>query len=301
MTLRRFRAVIVFSFLTLMAMGTTTYGHGVAGKRFFPTTLVIDDPFMSDEFSILYARTGRGRESMMSLNSASIEWSKRIFPDFGFAINENYMSQVPAVGATTSGFDNLGVGLKYQFLTDDDHESILAVGIDGDLGGTGSRLLGAEPTTTLTPGLFFGKGFGDLPGGLSFLRPLAITGLIGKTIPLNQSGDEASGALEWGFTVQYSLQYLESYVKDVGLGAPFDRMIILAEFPFETSLYGPRRTSSSANIGATWFGRNFQLGAEVQFPLTETAKADQGTGILVLAHLFIDDLFPGSLGRSVFE
>ena len=27
--------------------------HGIAGNRFFPTTFSVDDPFISDEFSVL--------------------------------------------------------------------------------------------------------------------------------------------------------------------------------------------------------------------------------------------------------
>jgi hypothetical protein len=104
---------------------------------------------------------------------------------------------------------------------------------------------------------------------LSFLKPLAITGVFGVNIPtrsknatthvLETNGEHADGAngeqmtgnaveiereieynpvaLSWGFTVQYSLQYLQSFVKDVGLGAPFNRMIFLVELPFETCLY----------------------------------------------------------------
>ena len=29
---------------------------------------------------------------------------------------------------------------------------------------------------TVQPGVFFGKGFGDLPNGLAWLRPFAVTG-----------------------------------------------------------------------------------------------------------------------------
>ena len=47
-----------------------------------------------------------------------------------------------------------------------------------DVGGTGSKEVGADSFSTWTPGLFFGKGFGDLPETLPWLRPLAITGLV---------------------------------------------------------------------------------------------------------------------------
>ena len=41
---------------------------------------------------------------------------------------------------------------------------IFSVGGEVDLGGTGSKAIGRESFTTYTPTIFFGKGFGDLPG-----------------------------------------------------------------------------------------------------------------------------------------
>jgi len=70
-----------------------------------------------------------------------------------------------------SGFDNLGIGAKYQFYESDAHETILSLGLDADLGGTGAARVGAERFTVLTPAIFVGKGFGDLPDSLSALRP----------------------------------------------------------------------------------------------------------------------------------
>jgi hypothetical protein len=287
-------------FVVAAAM-SSALAHGIAGKRFFPTTLAIDDPFMSDEFSLLYSHTGRGRESMMSLSSYSVEWSKRIFPRFGISVGESYNSLMPGAGTSINGFDNIGLGVKYQFLTNDEHETILSVGVDGDLGGTGSRSLGTESSTILTPAVFFGRGLGDVSESLSFLRPLAITGLIGRTYSLHKGTSESPDMLVWGITLQYNLQYLQNYVKDIGLGAPFDRLILLAEFPLQTALDGTGQTSGTANVGATWFGKNFQIGAEVQIPVNARTKADQGTGVLLLVHFFIDDLFPQSIGRPIVE
>ena len=45
--------------------------------------------------------------------------------------------------------------------------------------------------------------------------------------------------VQWGFSVQYSLQYLQSFVRDVGLPAPFNRMIPLVEVALQTPVEGP--------------------------------------------------------------
>src|SRR5436305_818593 len=42
--------------------------------------------------------------------------------------------------------------------------------------------------------------------------------------------------LQWGFALEYSIIYLEEQVKDIGLRAPFDRLIPLVEVPLETPL-----------------------------------------------------------------
>ena len=69
-----------------------------------------------------------------------------------------------AVGSNLhTGFDNLKVGAKYQFLVNAEHETILSLGVDAEIGGTGGQAIGADRFSTIVPGFFFGKGFGDLP------------------------------------------------------------------------------------------------------------------------------------------
>ena len=71
-----------------------------------------------------------------------------------------------------------------------------------------------------------------------------------------------------GFAVQYSLPYLQSFVKDVGLGAPFNRMIPIVEFslakPIDRGGGGPVGT---VNPGVIWAGQTVQLGLEAIIPM----------------------------------
>ncbi|MGE5299674.1 MAG: hypothetical protein ACM3MB_01770, partial [Acidobacteriota bacterium] len=39
--------------LCVLLVPASSWAHGFAGQRFFPTTFQVDDPFISDEFSIL--------------------------------------------------------------------------------------------------------------------------------------------------------------------------------------------------------------------------------------------------------
>jgi hypothetical protein len=59
----------------------------------------------------------------------------------------------------------------------------LSAGLSVERGSIGSSTVGAEAFNTYTPTLYFGKGLGDLPDRLSWIRPVAITGQIGYAIP----------------------------------------------------------------------------------------------------------------------
>ncbi|MDA8083161.1 MAG: hypothetical protein M0024_05840 [Nitrospiraceae bacterium] len=312
-------AFAVVAALLLLLLPSLSSAHGLAGKRFFPTTLAVDDPFVSDELSLLVGHiksAGEGGGSDTT-TSVSIDYSKRITKDLGLSLGESYSRVKPSGGDSSSGFGNLEVGLKYQFFKNDEHETILSAGVGAEIGGTGSRSIGSESFTVLTPAVFFGKGLGDLPDAAKFLRPLAITGIIGPNIPTKTStvvttvNPDTGGieediqrnptTLSWGFTLQYSLQYLQTYVKDVGLSSPLNRSVLVVEFPFETCLTGDckGKTTGFVNPGLLWFGKQVQLGIEAQIPVN--SRTGKNVGILGLVHFFLDDLFPQGLGRPVFR
>jgi hypothetical protein len=293
-------------YVALAAFPPTASGHGLAGQRFFPTTFAVDDPFINDELSFLFHSSEMNGEAggrRARATSLGVGFSKRILPGFGLELDEEYLWLNTAGEGTTSGFGNLSVTLKYQFLTSDAHETILSVGISGEIGGIGSSRVGAESFSTITPTFFFGKGLGDLPESLGFLRPLAITGTVGAGFPTQRAteGVENSTTLSWAFTVQYSLMYLQSAVKDVGLAAPFNRLVALVEFPLQTCLNADcaGRTTWTVNPGIAWIGKWMELAAAAEIPMTPDSGT--GIGVFVLLHLFIDDLFPGSIGRPIFQ
>jgi hypothetical protein len=311
---------VVAALLLVLTLSLTAWPHGFAGKRFFPSTLSIDDPFVSDELSLLFShvkKPGGGEESPAQVTELSGELSKRITPSLGLTVGGTFRHLNPDEGTTENGFDNLELGGKYQFFTSEAHEALMSLALDVDLGGTGKRAVGAESFSTLSPTLFFGKGLGDLPESLSFLKPLAITGILAANFPTRSKNvtthlEAETGEIErevernpvtlsWGFTVQYSLQYLQAFVKDVGLGAPFNRLIPLVELPLKTCLNRGcgGQTTGTVNPGLIWFGRSVQLGAEATIPIN--ARSGKNVGVLGLVHFFIDDLFPQSLGRPIFR
>ena len=292
--------------------------HGFAGQRFFPATLTTDDPFVADEMSLPTLQTFHTPDSGGTREfDVSVDIAKRITPYLDIEIGIDEVNLFPHAGSTRAGFSNLSLGSKFQFYVNAPHESILSLGIDIDVGGTGSRRVGRDPFTTWSPGLFFGKGFGDLPESLPFLRPFALTGNISVDIPSSASSrtfgaaDPATGlrdvevdrnavSLETHFALEYSLIYLQEHVKDVGLKHPFDRLIPLVEFVVDTPLdrgqYG--LTTATINPGVIWSGRFCQFGMEALIPIN--ARSGSRVGALGQVHFYLDDLFPKVFGRPIF-
>lgn len=299
--------------LLILIVPAYSWAHGFAGKRFFPTTFQVDDPFISDEFSILFNHIREGENPSTRTTGVDLEYSKRVTANIGVTIGESYQHRDVQGTGSASGFGNLNLGLKYQFHTNEEHETILSVGASIELGGTGAWRVGSNSFSTVSPAFFFGKGFGDLPESVKFLRPLAITGIIGPnftTRRMNVAVNANTGepdiefnpdTLTWGFTIQYSLVYLQSFVKDIGLGVPFNRMVLLAEFPMETCMdRGCKgQTTGTINPGVVWVGKYFQLGMAAQIPIN--TRTGNNIGVLGLAHFFIDDLFPRSFGKPFFN
>ena len=309
------RGKTLFACALALALSLTTQqaaqAHGLIGKRFFPATLAIDDPFVADEMSlptITYLKL-RGSADAPPTKQIDLsgELSKRLTPDLGVSLGGTFTMLDPDEGSSISGFDNLDISAKYVFFKNAPHELLLSLGLGWTVGGTGSKKIGADSFDTWTPQLFFGKGFGDLPDQLELMKPLAITGALGLAVPSrvhNQTfvtDDDGNVDVKkplnplvfrWGFTFQYNLQYLQSYVKDVGIPAPFNRMIPVVELALETPIDGRNagRTTGSVNPGIIWFGRYFQLGLEAVIPVNHDVT--KNIGALAQIHFYLDDILP---------
>ena len=289
-----------------------TFAHGFAGKRFFPATLATDDPFVADELSLpTVSRRRTADDGSSSIDSsASVDFSKRVTNDFGVGFGAAWMRLEPSGGTRVQGFDNFALNAKYQFFKSDLHETILSVGVDADLGGTGSRRVGAESFSTITPALFMGRGFGDLPEELRFLRPVAMTGSVGIGVPTRSSSTSLDDdgnpvtephphVLKLGFALEYSLPYLHAFVKDIGLPGPLRNAIPIVEVALEKPLdRGRGPTTGTINPGILFPGRTMQFGIEAVIPVNRHTGGS--TGVLMQLHFFLDDLFPKSLGKPLF-
>ncbi len=269
--------------------------HARAGARAFPATLAVDDPGVSDELNLPQVNSmkedGGGRETEYEFGA-----SKRLTDTFGLEAEGAWVDSDEA-----DGFDNFGVGAKYVFATDAAHEFIASAGLDWDIGGSGASRIG-EKSSTVTPAFYFGKGMGDLPSSMKMLKPFAVTGQLGVGIPTDrhdEDGETIPNTLEWGGTLQYSVPYLQSQVKDFGISGVLATAVPVVEFAMETPLNGPeQKTTGTINPGVIFMGQGVQFGLEAQIPAT-SASGD-GVGVRAQLHFYLDDLMPTTWGKPVW-
>jgi hypothetical protein len=276
--------------LVTLATPSIATAHAIAGDRVFPSTLAIDDPGVGDEANLEFGHQRvPGDNGDQSINTFDFEYDKLITPRLALSVDGTYAMQS---NPTAHGFDNFGVGLKYLVYVNDAHEFMTSVGIDAELGGTGSKAI-ADSFSTVSPTIFAGKGFGDLPDSLAYLRPIAITGEAGPSLT---TGAGQPNAFNYGFTVQYSLPYLQQHVHDLGLPEPLSDIIPLVEIPLSRS---QGQTTGTINPGFIWINRYGQFGVEAQLPINRASGSH--VGILVQAHIFFDDVAPTTIGKPLFQ
>ena len=294
----------------VMALTSTSHAlaHCFVGARFFPATLAIDDPCVADELSlptVAWSKTGDFPPA--SQLDISGEFSKRITENFGISVGQNWTSIRQADGTLTQGFENFETTFAYQILKNREHELAILSALSVDWGRTGSTGSGIATNYSLvTPTLFVGKGFGDLPSNFGWFRAFAVTGQVGYQIPTT-SFDFTQNAfipqqLVYGASLQYSMPYLKSEIVDLGLADFINHLIPIVELSLTTPLannYGnPYTTTGTVNPGLIYVGSTFQVGLEAMIPVNRASGT--GVGVLGQLHIYLDDMFPTTIGQPLF-
>ena len=173
-----------------------------------------------------------------------------------------------------------------------------------DWGGTGATNAGiGTPYSLITPSYYFCQGFGGLRDELEFARPLAVTGQIGYQIPTASfsQGVNVAQALFYGATLQYSMPYLKSEVKDLQLPNFINHLIPIAEMqlttPVANNFGNSNLTIATINLGVIWVGSYFQVGVEAVIPVN--GASGSGVGFLGQVHLYLDDMFSRTFGQPL--
>jgi len=297
---RTTRALLLAGIFSALAAPHSLIGHGFEGDRFFPPTVQTDDPFATDELSLPTVQVfnnpaGDGSPKTRETD-ISTEFDKELLPHFAVGISDAYTVLQPKGGPSVHGFDNITLSAKYQLWEVPAHEFIFSVGAEWEIGGSGRSSL-VNNYSTVSPTLYFGKGFGDLPDSMNFLKPFAITGTLAEDIPVRSLD---SNVLEWGIALEYSLPYLEQHVKDTGLPRPFRDMIPLVEFAMQTpeNRSGGTGTTGTINPGVLWESPYCQIGAEAVIPVNR--QTGPNIGVVFNVQIYIDDLLPKIFGHPLF-
>jgi hypothetical protein len=155
----------------------------------------------------------------------------------------------------------------------------------------------------LSPTFNFGKGSGDLPRSLPYLCPFAITGNLGFDFPtkVESAGVPNPNNFNYGFAFEYR-PALPPMLRE---GHRTSRAVQSADSLGRGRLYDPiNRVSASQTIGTMqpgiiWAGQYFQIGAEAILPANHVTG--HGYGGVLQFHIYLDDLFPHSVGKPISE
>lgn len=276
-----------------------SFAHGVVGKRLFVEPMATEDANVFSEYDLVvpsYLRGEEGKELSLG-TSLSLQLTERL----GLEVAGEWTSLHPNEGDAEKGFQNPELALKYVGFTSPAHEWIATFALSVELP-AGEEKVGAEHFYSLGTGFFYGKGFGDLPESLNYLRPLMVQG--DATVHQNLTGETeaAVNTLSYDFAIYYSLPYLQQFVKDVGIPSPFNRLFPMVELNFDRVLNGPDvgRTEAFARPGFVWVGKATQVGLAAVLPMNATARKTADLGVMGIVSLYLDDLFPKQFRMPIF-
>jgi hypothetical protein len=289
--------------------------HCFIGDFFLPATLAIDDPCVADELSLpTLSWTKSGGRSTTTQLDISADISKRLTENLGITFGTDWTRITSPGHPRTNGFQNLDTNLQYQILKDAADELAISAEINVEWGGTGAKVLGTDSFTTMGPSVQFGKGMGGLSDAMGWARPFALTGQVGYSVATSSStrsidpdtGLPASARnpnfLTYGGTLQYNMPYLKSSVIDLGLPTFVDHLIPLVEAQFATPVANNAgtgiKTTGTINPGMIWVGTYHQVALETILPINR--DSGRGVGFMLQLHLYLDDIFPHTLGQPLF-
>ena len=323
------RTAAVPGFLLLLATCSEASAAYV-GDRFFPSTLATTVPTPADFYNPPYFVKLPDTATTHEIDIPST-YSRLVTKDWGVFFTETFRILDVANRGRLSGFDNLVIGAQYQLYTNPEHQFVVTVGGTAAIGGTGAPGI-ASSFSTLTPTIYIGKGFGDLPDSMAWLRPLTVSATVAVAVPTESSTLTSLGTINspradvggftspttvptgattlsetinpkillLGFALEYSL-VTNMYTGPNRTGTRYPQgWVPLVEFTTSTPLNGPLagRTTGTVDPGFIWVDRYLQVAAEAIIPMD--AHSGRDIGARVQAHLYLSAIFPDFYAKPVF-
>ena len=226
-------------------------------------------------------------------------FGKTLTEALGIRARGVYTRLDPTVGSSRYGWQPLTANAQYLAVLDGPHEFLFSVGIDRQFGGTGAGRVqrrGFSGVGATTPSIYFGKGLGDLDIG--YLRPLAVSSTFGYLIADKSPRPDVAMP---GFAIEYSIPYLQSKVRAFDLPDLIRGLTPITELFLTTPTGQAHGTANTALIapGVSYAGEGWQFGIEAIIPMTRATG--KGLGVTAQFHVWLDYLFPNSIGRPVFS
>src|SRR4029077_12935449 len=169
----------------LFAVSSRAQGHGFVGNRVFPGTLAFDDPAVMDElvFPAVSSLKHPGEGADVTDQRIGLSFFRLLTPSLALGVETGWIHRNwdPAQRA---GFDTTSLSLKGLLYKNDLHEAMLSTELAWGIRGWGAQGDAACIPNTISAGVFYGKGVGDAPEGLAWLRPFAITGAVTLEHPM---------------------------------------------------------------------------------------------------------------------
>jgi hypothetical protein len=234
------------------------------------------------------------------------EYDKTITPTTALIYNSGWDFLTQSGQKARNGMENVVLTGKWQAYTNAAHEFVASVGLAYEFGGNAAtQNVGGDAYGSTSPIVYFGKGLGDLPIGM--FRPLAVTGELSYSIAdrkLNSTADNSGSPNAWNgaFSVQYSMPYLKAQVRDLHLPDFINRLIPVVETDWYSPASGPANGNPATvqvGVGAIYLSDTWQAGLEAVIPANKAAGSN--VGVIAQFHVFLDDIFPNSIGRPILE
>jgi hypothetical protein len=303
------------------------------GDRYFPSTLATTVPTAADFYNPPYFVRLPDTATTPTTHEIDIPttYSRLVTRDLAMFFTETFRILDDADRGKRTGFEDFVIGAQYQLYTNAEHQFVFTVGGTAAIGGTGSPQV-ASSFSTLTPTIYIGKGFGDLPDSVAWLRPLTISATVAVAVPTDSVTLTSLGTtnipradtgaftspttlltgpttlsetinpkiLQLGFALEYSL-VTNSYTGANRTGTRYpEGWVPLIEFTTATPLNGPLvgRTTGTVNPGFIWVSRYLQVGVEAIIPMD--AHSGRDVGARAQAHLYLPAIFPDFYAKPVF-
>ena len=267
----------------------------------FPGTLIFPQIAPTDETYIQGATPFSGMQVPLNTRRTDVIgfFGKTLTEDLGIRVKDVYTRLDPVGANSRYGWQTLTATAQYMAVVDGPHEFLFSVGVDRQFSGTGAGQVqrrGFSGVGATTPTIYFGKGLGDLDIG--YLRPLAISGTFGYLIADKSPRPDV---VMPGFAIEYSIPYLESKVRALDLPDLIRGLTPITELFLTTPAGQAHGTANTALIapGVSYAGEGWQFGIEAMIPMTRATG--KGLGVTAQFHVWLDYLFPNSIGRPVFS